>query len=112
MKKLSGFLALTLLSAGITTAQDGISTTTMNNDLMEVQLQNTDNAVATDRDIIIIDRRDPPKPIFDTAIEELIQKNENKLATDRDIIIIDRRDPPKPIQDITIENLIQNNENK
>src|SRR5690606_14522944 len=99
MKKLAGFLVFSLLSTGIITAQDGISTptATLNGDAVEAQLQNTDDAVATDGDIIIKDRRDPPKPIYDTAIERLIQNNQNELATDGDIIIKDRRDPPKPI---------------
>ncbi|HUH45577.1 MAG TPA: hypothetical protein VLZ54_00380, partial [Arenibacter sp.] len=94
MKKLTGFLALSLLSIGIITAQNEISnaTTAINGDVMKTQLQSTDNAVATDGDIIIIDRRKRKGNIVDTEkLNASVQNADNAIATDGDIIIIDRR---------------------
>ena len=59
MKKLAGFLAFSLLSAGIISAQEAISTSPAptNSDVLEAQLQIMDNALATDGDVLIKDKR-------------------------------------------------------
>ena len=56
--------------------------------------QYNDNAVATDKDSVPKDRRDPP-PAMDN-----FQFNDNAVATDKDSVPKDRRDPPPVMAEI------------
>ena len=57
--------------------------------------QYNDNAVATDKDSVPRDRRDPP-PAMDN-----FQFNDNAVATDKDSVPRDRRDPPPVMSELT-----------
>ena len=111
MKKLAGFLAFSLLGTGIISAQDIVTTSLVpeNNDIMEVQLQFMNNALATDGDIIIPDRR--KKKEGQDFMDNIAEQNlDNALATDGDIIIPDRR-KKKEGQDFMDNIAVQNLDN-
>lgn len=59
MKNFASLVALSLFNVGIISAQNQTITPIISIDgaSIEIQLQNSDNSVATDRDILVKDRR-------------------------------------------------------
>ncbi|WP_034256677.1 hypothetical protein, partial [Arenibacter latericius] len=90
MKNLTGILALSLFNLAIISAQEKTITaaTSIDQTTIKIQLQNTDDALATDRDILVKDRRKKKSTTtFNQDIDQTIFNADNAVATDRDILV-------------------------